>query len=209
MQRPSVLERDEQNGEIQRRSTRLHSSSGIPRQPGTDQQHIQEQSLLSEIMRIPPPLVARLKQEVDLDGKGLTAMTFDEKRRLVEAHRQWTKANLSSPSNPAMSSKERHSTSPSSNPAPPDISEPPFTFEFIRSVVDTMVKFDPSPSNYLPPPVKCCPICGALNHTCLGHFSNSLDEFDPNFLRFDEDIDFERDFGQWFTHPDDVGGHSI
>ncbi len=36
--------------------------------------------------------------------------------------------------------------------------------------------------------------------------ANSLDEFDPSFLRPDGDIDFERDFGQWFNHPDDVGG---
>ncbi|PBK69002.1 hypothetical protein ARMSODRAFT_171359 [Armillaria solidipes] len=101
MQRPSsqsVLERDGQNGKIQRRSTRLHSNSGIPRQPiggpGTDQRHIQEQSFLSEIMRIPPGLVAELKQELGLDGKDPTAMTFDEKRRLVEVHRQRTQGNL-------------------------------------------------------------------------------------------------------------------
>ncbi|KAK0215004.1 hypothetical protein IW262DRAFT_256940 [Armillaria fumosa] len=97
-----------------------------------------------------------------------------------------------------------------------------------------MEKFDPP--NHLPP-INCCPVCGALNHSCLGHFSpssngasappstgpdtsaalftpdfiqsvaNSLDEFDPSFLRPDGDINFERDFGQWFNHPDDVSGH--
>ncbi|KAK0215884.1 hypothetical protein EDD85DRAFT_444888 [Armillaria nabsnona] len=207
-----------------------------PMGPGTDQRHIQEQSFLSEIMRIPPGLVARLKQEVGLDGKEPTAMTFDEKRRLVEAHRQRTQRNLPSSSNTTMSSDEKHRkrargnlSSSSSNPAPPDISEPPFTFEFIRSVANTMEKFDPSIGNR-------CPICGAWNHSYSEHFSassngtlappsagpdmsaalftpdfiqnvaNSLDEFDPSFLRPDGDINFERDFGQWFNHPDDVGG---
>ncbi|PBK99950.1 hypothetical protein ARMGADRAFT_524631 [Armillaria gallica] len=55
-----------------------------------------------EIMRIPPGLVAQLKQELGLDGKEPTAMTFDEKRRLVEAHRWRTQRNLSSSSNTAM-----------------------------------------------------------------------------------------------------------
>ncbi|KAK0501757.1 hypothetical protein EDD18DRAFT_748078 [Armillaria luteobubalina] len=145
-----------------------------------------------------------------------------------------------------MTSDERHrrkrargdpsSSSSSSNPAPPDndISEPPFTFEFIRSVANTMERFGP-PNHLLP--TNCCPVCGTFNHSYLGHFSpssngasapsstgpdtsaalftpdfiqsvaNSLDEFDPSFLRPDGDINFERDFGQWFNHPDDVGGH--
>ncbi|SJL13837.1 uncharacterized protein ARMOST_17286 [Armillaria ostoyae] len=120
MQRPSyqsVLERDGQNSKTERRSTRLHSNSGSmppsrqpmgPMGPGTDQRHIQEQSYLSEIMRIPPNLVAQLKQGLGLDGKEPTAMTFDEKRRLVEAHRQRTQGNLpSSSSNTAMTSDER------------------------------------------------------------------------------------------------------
>ncbi len=50
-----------------------------PMGPGTDQRYIQEQSFLSEIMRIPPTLVAKLKQELGLDGKEPPAMTFDEK----------------------------------------------------------------------------------------------------------------------------------
>jgi collagen type III alpha len=34
--------------------------------------------------------------------------------------------------------------------------------------------------------------------------ASSLDEFDPSIFRSDGDINFERDFGQWFN-PDDVG----
>ncbi|KAK0489385.1 hypothetical protein IW261DRAFT_1444734 [Armillaria novae-zelandiae] len=233
MQRPSVLERDGRNGEIQRRSTR-NPFQHIPRQPvggpGTDQRHIQEQSSLPEIMRTSSTVVARLKQEAGFEP---TAM---KKRRLVDAQ-QRTHDNVSSSSNTAMTSDERRRKrargNPSSNPAPPDISEPPFTFEFIRSVADTMEKFDPSTSTHLRSPAKCCPVCGALNHSCLGHFSpssngassagpdmsaalftphfiqrvaNLLDEFDPSFPGSDGDINFERDFGQWFNHPDDVGG---
>lgn len=55
---------------------------------GTDQRHVQDQSVLSEILRIPPAVAGQLKQELGLDGKELTALTFDEKRRFVEAHRQ-------------------------------------------------------------------------------------------------------------------------
>jgi hypothetical protein len=33
---------------------------------------------------------------------------------------------------------------------------------------------------------------------------SALDEFDPSLFRSDGDINFERDFGQWFN-PDDVG----
>ncbi len=50
-----------------------------PMGPGIDQRHVQEQSFLSEIMRIPPNMVGQLKQELGLDGKEPTAMTFDEK----------------------------------------------------------------------------------------------------------------------------------
>ncbi len=50
-----------------------------PMGPGTDQRHVQEQSYLSEIMRIPPNMVGQLKQELGMDGKEPTAMTFDEK----------------------------------------------------------------------------------------------------------------------------------
>ncbi|KAK0215882.1 hypothetical protein EDD85DRAFT_798607 [Armillaria nabsnona] len=153
-----------------------------PRQPiggpGIDQRHVQEQSFLSEIMRIPPNLVAQLKQELDLDGKEPTAMTFDEKR---------TQRNLPSSSNTAMASDERHRKrargNPLSNPPPPDISEPPFTFEFIRTVVNMMEIFDPSTH---PPPSDCCHICGASRH------DDSVD------------IQFDRDSGQWFFHPDDA-----
>src|ERR1700722_2256062 len=36
--------------------------------------------------------------------------------------------------------------------------------------------------------------------------ASSLDEFDAGSLfRSDNDINFERDFGQWFNHPEDVG----
>jgi len=34
--------------------------------------------------------------------------------------------------------------------------------------------------------------------------ASSLDEFDTSIFRPDGDINFERDFGQWFN-PDDVG----
>jgi len=35
--------------------------------------------------------------------------------------------------------------------------------------------------------------------------ASSLDEFDTSLFRPDGDINFERDFGQWFN-PDDVSG---
>jgi len=157
-----------------------------PMGPGIDQRHVQEQSFLSEIMRIPPNMLGQLKQELGLDGKEPTAMTFDEKRRLVEAHRQRSvrrtspqiRGNLPS-SNGALapsSISQLLGTPPSSNGASappsmgPDMSAALFTPDFIQSV------------------------------------ANSLDEFDPSFLRPDGDINFERDFGQWFNHPDDVGG---
>ncbi|KAK0466752.1 uncharacterized protein EV420DRAFT_1505159 [Desarmillaria tabescens] len=144
------------------------SPSMMPRQPmgpmgpWTDQRHAQEQSFLSEIVRIPPNLVSQLKQELGLDGKEPSAMTFDEKRRLVEAHRQRSVAR----SNPSSS----NGGAPAPSSAPPDMSAALFTPDFIQSVAD------------------------------------SLDEFDPSFLRPDGDIPFERDFGQWFNHPDDAGG---
>ncbi|KAK7038774.1 hypothetical protein VNI00_010660 [Paramarasmius palmivorus] len=34
--------------------------------------------------------------------------------------------------------------------------------------------------------------------------ANQLEDFDSNLFRPDGDIDFERDFGQWFNNPDDV-----
>lgn len=33
--------------------------------------------------------------------------------------------------------------------------------------------------------------------------ANALDDIDPNLFRPDGDLNFERDFGQWFNHPDD------
>jgi hypothetical protein len=40
----------------------------------------------------------------------------------------------------------------------------------------------------------------------ISSVANSLDDFDPAaFLRTGNDSDFERDFGQWFNHPDDNG----
>ncbi|KAK0215005.1 hypothetical protein IW262DRAFT_256943 [Armillaria fumosa] len=174
---------------------RLSSPSMMPRQhtgllgPGIDQRHVQAQSFLTEIMRIPPNLVTQLKQELGLDGKEPTSMTFDEKRRLVEAHRRLSARQtspqirgnpLSSSSNGALappSSSQLLGNPPSLNGAsvPPstgtDMSAALFTPGFIQSVAD------------------------------------SLDEFDPSFLRPDGDINFERDFGQWFNHPDNVGGH--
>jgi len=34
--------------------------------------------------------------------------------------------------------------------------------------------------------------------------ASSLDDFDPGMFRPDGDINFEREFGQWFNHPDEV-----
>jgi hypothetical protein len=73
----------------------------------------------------------------------------------------------------------------------------------------------PSPSAILsnPPSVNTPsnPAAAAPDSITQGLFSNdfiqsvasSLDEFDPAMFR-DGDINFERDFGQWFN-PDDVG----
>ncbi|KAK0466751.1 uncharacterized protein EV420DRAFT_646675 [Desarmillaria tabescens] len=168
----------------------------MPRQPlgpGTDLRHAQEQSFLSEIVRIPPNLVYQLKQELGLDGKEPNAMTFDEKRRLVEAHRQRSVARGSpSSSNDGASASSSAST---------DMSAAPFTFDFIRSVANSLDKFDPSFS----PPDMSAPL---FTHDFIQR-AVDLDEFDPSFLRPDGDIDFERDFAQWFktfNTPDDVGG---
>ncbi|KAJ7467208.1 hypothetical protein FB451DRAFT_1040667 [Mycena latifolia] len=40
--------------------------------------------------------------------------------------------------------------------------------------------------------------------TFIQSVANGLDEFDVGLFRGDGDINFERDFGQWFN-PDDVG----
>ncbi|KAK0215003.1 hypothetical protein IW262DRAFT_1404295 [Armillaria fumosa] len=91
-----------------------------PMGPGTDQRHVQEQSFLSEIMRIPPNMVGQLKQELGMDGKEPTAMTFDEKRRLVEAHRQRSrnpKPNPTpGPSNPMMQPPNQRNVAPQPPP---------------------------------------------------------------------------------------------
>ncbi|KAK0202386.1 hypothetical protein DFS33DRAFT_891726 [Desarmillaria ectypa] len=67
----------------------------MPRQPmGTMgpsmgwQRQIQEQSFFLEIMRMPPRILDQVKEDLGLAGKELTAMTFDEKWRLVLALRQ-------------------------------------------------------------------------------------------------------------------------
>ncbi|KAK0489386.1 hypothetical protein IW261DRAFT_412421 [Armillaria novae-zelandiae] len=173
---------------------RLPSPSMMARQPmgpmgpGTDQRHVQEQSFLSEIMRIPPNLVAQLKQELGLDGKDLTAMSFDEKRRLVEAHRQRS-ARRTSPQ------IQGNAPSSSSNGA-------------LTPLSSSQLPGSPPSSNGAPPPPAAGPDMSAALFTpdYIQSVANSLDEFDPSFLRPDGDINFERDFGQWFNHPDDVGG---
>ncbi|KAK0501758.1 hypothetical protein EDD18DRAFT_748092 [Armillaria luteobubalina] len=158
--------------------------------PGIDQRHVQEQRFLTEIMRIPPNLVAQLKQELGLDGKEPTAMTFDEKRRLVEAHRQRS-ARRTSPQirgNPPSSSSNAALAPPSSSqllgnaPSSNGASAPP----------STGPERDMSAALYTP--------------DFIQRVAESLDGPDPSFLRPDGDINFERDFGQWFNHPDDVSG---
>ncbi|PBK99951.1 hypothetical protein ARMGADRAFT_1008441 [Armillaria gallica] len=73
-----------------------------------------------------------------------------------------------------------------------------------------MEKFDPSTasSNGASAPSSAGSDMSAALFTpdFIQSVANSLDEFDPSFLRPDGDINFERDFAQWFNHPDDVGG---
>lgn len=45
---------------------------------------------------------------------------------------------------------------------------------------------------------------GLFSHDFINSVASSLDDFDPSMFRPDGDINFERDFGQWFS-PDDVG----
>ncbi|KAK1231014.1 hypothetical protein PQX77_005875 [Marasmius sp. AFHP31] len=43
----------------------------------------------------------------------------------------------------------------------------------------------------------------------LSTVTSQLEDFDSQFFRLDGDIDFKRDFGQWFNHPDDVSALDI
>jgi len=45
---------------------------------------------------------------------------------------------------------------------------------------------------------------GIFSSDFIQSVASSLDELDGNLFRPDGDINFERDFGQWFN-PDDVG----
>ncbi|KAK0188433.1 hypothetical protein F5146DRAFT_665650 [Armillaria mellea] len=155
--------------------------------PGTDQRHVQDRALLAEITRIPPNLVGQLKQELGMDGKEPIAMTFDERRRLVEAHRQ----------------RSVRRTSPQIRGNPPSSSSngtlaPPSPSQLLGN--------PPSSNATSAPPSAGSDMSAALfTPDFIQSVANSLDEFDPSFLRPDGDINFERDFGQWFNHPDDVG----
>ncbi|KAJ7777344.1 hypothetical protein B0H16DRAFT_1406966 [Mycena metata] len=43
----------------------------------------------------------------------------------------------------------------------------------------------------------------------IQNVANGLDEFDVGLFRGDGDLNFERDFGQWFSNPDDMGGMEL
>lgn len=67
----------------------------------------------------------------------------------------------------------------------------------------------PSPSSLLggPPSLGSDPLTSNIFSTdFIQSVASSLDEFDPGIFRPDGDINFERDFGQWFNQDAMVGG---
>jgi hypothetical protein len=74
----------------------------------------------------------------------------------------------------------------------------------------------PSPSSVLsnpsttpmnppgPPPPSVDALANVFSTDFIQSVASSLDEFDPSVFSSERDLNFERDFGQWFN-PDDVG----
>jgi hypothetical protein len=65
-------------------------------------------------------------------------------------------------------------------------------------------QISPSPSLLLPDPLSS----NIFSTDFIQSVARSLDDFDPGIFRPDGDIDFERDFGQWFNQ-DAMGGGSL
>lgn len=57
----------------------------------------------------------------------------------------------------------------------------------------------PAPPSSVPPP----DMNNLFSNEFITSVASSLDEFDPSLFRPGDDINFERDFGQWFN-PDDM-----
>jgi hypothetical protein len=65
-------------------------------------------------------------------------------------------------------------------------------------------QISPSPSPLLPDPLPP----NIFSTDFIQSVARSLDDFDPGIFRPDGEIDFERDFGQWFNQ-DAMGGGSL
>uniref|UniRef100_A0A0W0G9C8 Uncharacterized protein n=1 Tax=Moniliophthora roreri TaxID=221103 RepID=A0A0W0G9C8_MONRR len=57
-----------------------------------------------------------------------------------------------------------------------------------------------------PVPQRTVSVADMFSNEFMQSVASQLEDFETGLFRPDGDINFERDFGQWFNHPDDIAG---
>ncbi|KAK7015145.1 hypothetical protein VNI00_019193 [Paramarasmius palmivorus] len=176
----------------------MMSNTGMP----DDMLDMEVQDIL---YTIPQHLVLNIKREANVENKDFTALSPEEKRRVVHIyHTLYASRAHGGPPQTVLQSQQQFPPPgpPSFNSQPTPQSQGPTPQPGMTASSSSTLLTTP----LHPPPQQ---VTDMFSDKFMQSVANQLKDFDMSLFRPDGDINFERDFGQWFNDPGDVAGLDI